>query len=168
MATKQNADWTAIRLAYINSDKGAEELARDFGVTAESIRQRVSRHKWNADRRSVTETVTKTVTEAVTRDKIDALTAANEANIKVAKALRGAVGKRLFDAQQSLIDALSPQEMSALARTLEITQKVERLALGASTENTELTGKNGQPIPITAVPMEQYLQARERALKEFL
>lgn len=40
-------------------------------------------------------------------------------------------------------------------------------AAGLYVERTELTGKGGGPIPISNVPVKDYLQARAKALKEF-
>lgn len=40
-------------------------------------------------------------------------------------------------------------------------------AAGLYVERTELTGKDGAPIPLTHVPVDDYLKARAKALKEF-
>jgi phage terminase small subunit len=40
-------------------------------------------------------------------------------------------------------------------------------AAGLYVERTELTGKDGAPIPVTSVPLTLYLEARQKVLDEF-
>ncbi|MEN9885518.1 MAG: Burkholderia phage vB BmuP [Pseudomonadota bacterium] len=40
-------------------------------------------------------------------------------------------------------------------------------AAGLYVERTELTGKDGAPIPLTNVPVDEYLKARSKVLGEF-
>jgi hypothetical protein len=40
-------------------------------------------------------------------------------------------------------------------------------AAGLYVERTELTGRDGAPIPVTSVPVADYLKARQKAIKEF-
>lgn len=66
--------------------------------------------------------------------KADLLAKLNEADLKSAQALRD-------KANELMQSVTTPNELKALSGTFDIAQKIGRLALGASTENSTVTSK---------------------------
>jgi hypothetical protein len=62
------------------------------------------------------------------------LTKYNEQDLVAAKAMRALVAKQMMKAQDQ---ELEPKDLRALSGALESAQRVARLALGASTQNTD-------------------------------
>lgn len=127
-------DWAAIKVEYVNSALTYGELAERHGIKAGTVRQRANREGWNDSRNAVSQFVTVTATEQITENRVDELTKFNAEDLATAKAIRNKAIEMM-----GLVD--SPSDLRALAGAVDVAQKVGRLALGASTENSAVTTK---------------------------
>ena len=127
-------DWAALKVEYVNSALTYGELAERHGLKAGTVRQRANREGWNDSRNAVSQFVTTSATEQITENRVDELTKFNAEDLATAKAIRN---KAI--AMMELVE--SPSDLRALAGAVDVAQKVGRLALGASTENSAVTTK---------------------------
>ena len=127
-------DWAALKVEYVNSALSYGELAERHGLKAGTVRQRANREGWNDARNAVSQFVTVAATEQITENRVDELTKFNAEDLATAKAIRN---KAI--AMMDMVE--SPSDLRALAGAVDVAQKVGRLALGASTENSAVTTK---------------------------
>jgi DNA-binding MurR/RpiR family transcriptional regulator len=125
-------DWTAFKVEYVNSAMTYRELSEKYGVKEATVRKRVNREGWNDARHAVSQFVTSAATEQITENRVDELTKFNEQDLETAKAIRNKAIEMMGQ-----ID--TPSDLRALAGAVDVAQKVGRLALGASTENSAQT-----------------------------
>jgi hypothetical protein len=125
-------DWNALRVEYVNGSMQYKELAEKHGLKEGTVRQRANREGWAAERNALSRAVTQTAQAKLTEDRTDELTKFNEDDLKMARAIRA-------KAASMMRNELSPQDLRALAGAVDTAQKVGRLALGASTENSSVT-----------------------------
>lgn len=126
-------DWNIVRLAYVNSNKSLREVAEDFGIKSAGIMRRAAREGWDAERQQTSANVSKNAQSLIMADRTDELAKSNEANIKLARIVRGQVEQYLSEAT-GLVSAV---ELCRLVSAIEKAQRIERLALGVSTDNSE-------------------------------
>lgn len=131
--SKGGADWIAIQTDFI-SGMEYSELSEKYNVKEATIRQRAKRGNWSQKRHSVSQTVTDRAISTMIEVKADLLAKLNEADLKSAQALRD-------KANELMQSVTTPNELKALSGTFDIAQKIGRLALGASTENSTVTSK---------------------------
>lgn len=153
-------DWPALRREYVNGSLQLKELAEKHGLKAVTVRVRAHREDWESERNAVQRAVTQVAQTRLTEDRATALARFNDDDLKVARAIRG-------KAASMLATAKSPADLRALASAMGEAQKIGRLALGATTGNTGHSDPDGGPIPITTVPVNDYLKARAEVLQEF-
>lgn len=122
-------DWAALRVEYVNSAMTYGELAEKHGLKPGTVRQRANRENWNDSRNALSQLVTTTATEQITDNRVDELTKFNQQDLETAKAIRNKAIEMMGQ-----ID--TPSDLRALAGAVDVAQKVGRLALGASTENS--------------------------------
>lgn len=127
-------DWTKLRLDYIHGNMTLRELAEQNNIKSAGVMRRAANEGWDADRKQESAKVSKVANEALSDTRASELSKFNEDDLKVARAIRGKAAAMLNTAQ-------SAQELSALARSFDIAQKIGRLALGAATENSIVTNK---------------------------
>jgi hypothetical protein len=160
MTAKVKPDWAAVRLAYINSSKSIRQLAEEFKVGASAAMKRCASEGWEAKRKQQTQKVSIEAEKVSTVARAQELAKFNEADLKVACAIREKAALMLQETE-------NPMHLRALAAAMDSAQKIGRLALGATTENAGHSGPNGGPIPVTAVPVDDYLRARQAILNDF-
>lgn len=127
-------DWAALKVEYVNSALSYGELAARHGLKAGTVRQRANRELWTDARNAASQFVTGKATEQITENRVDELIKFNLEDLATAKAIRN---KAI--AMMELVE--SPSDLRALAGAVDVAQKVGRLALGASTENSAVTTK---------------------------
>ena len=155
------ADWPALRQEWVNNPAmQLKELAAKHGLPGATVRARANREDWQRERNAVQRDATQRATEAVVTSRAQQLARFNEDDLRVARAIRA-------KAVQMLGSARGASELRALASTLSEAQKIGRLALGATTENTGLSDPHGDPVAVSSVPVEEYLKARAAVLDEF-
>lgn len=135
-------DWNALELEFVNGAMTYGELAQKHGLKEGTVRQRANRNEWVEKRNALSQSVTSKAQENLSEKRVDELTQFNQDDLKVAVALREQISKAILIKGEEL----SPQELRALAGAHEAAQRVGRLALGATTENTGLSSPKGGPI----------------------
>lgn len=166
--TRTPTDWNAVRLAYIHSAKSLAVIAKEFGLTADACEKRAEREEWTRLRREASESVSAAASAKIEAERAQALAEWNDADLTVAKSLRGQVAKAIRFAQAEGQPALTPVQIRALVNAAEGVQRIGRLALGATTENTGLSSPDGGPIEGANVPVEEYEHAMRRVLSDFV
>lgn len=153
-------DWPALRREYVNGSLQLKELAEKHGLKAGTVRVRAHREDWESERNAVLHAVTQVAQARLTEDRATALAKFNEDDVKVARAIRAKAASMLSTVK-------GPADLRALAAAMGEAQKIGRLALGATTDNTGLSDPNGGPIPLTNVPVTEYLKARAQVLQDY-
>ncbi len=153
-------NWPALRTEYVHGSLTFKELAEKHGLKDGTVRQRAHREGWEAERNATSRAVTQAAQERLTESRSAQLAKFNEDDLRVARAIRARAAAMLGNVQQ-------PADLRALASAMDTAQKIGRLALGATTGNTGHSDPDGGPIPITTVPVNDYLKARQEVLGEF-
>lgn len=161
------ADWTAIKLAYVNGGMSMRQLAERFDVKAAGLMKRAAREGWEAERQQNSAKVSNAAQLLINEERPSELAAFNQGDLQISKALRSMVAKQITSAQQENGARLTAAELRALASAAEAAQRMGRLALGANTENVGHAGIAGQPIEVTSIPVEAYLQARAKVVDAY-
>lgn len=104
------------------------------------LEKRAGREKWSEARRKMSEQVLEVADSAIAEVRGTELAEFNAADLRTAKALRAQIDAHLNAAAMadSKLDAMTLRTLSAAS---EATQRIGRLALGASTENNAVTTK---------------------------
>jgi len=131
--SKGGNDWLAIQTEYISGVEYAE-LSEKYGIKEATIRQRAKRGDWSQMRHNTSQTVTEVAISAIIEVKADLLAKLNEVDLTAAQSLRD-------KANELLATVATANELKAISGTFDIAQKISRLALGASTENSTVTNK---------------------------
>ncbi len=131
--SKGGIDWLAIQTEFITGIEYAE-LSEKHKVKEATIRQRAKRGDWSQQRHSASQAVTEKAIDSIIDIKADLLAKLNETDLSAAQSLRDKANELM----QSVTTA---NELKALSGTFDIAQKISRLALGASTENSTVTNK---------------------------
>lgn len=130
---KEKIDWALIQTEYI-SGKEYFELSEKYNVKEATIRQRAKRGNWSQTRHATSLAVTEKAIDNIIEVKSDLLTKLNETDLLAAQSLRN-------KANELLATIETANELKAISGTFDIAQKISRLALGASTENSNVTTK---------------------------
>jgi hypothetical protein len=173
MPRRTSTDWAAIRFEYVSSSVTYADLAARHGLKDATVRQRGRRDKWDDQRHATARYVTDSAHADVTSGRIDALRAFNSDDLAFARRIRQRLQQMLDDG--TAVDEatgepvrLSPRDLNAIAKAAESAQKIGRLALGVSTENTGHGGPNGiGPVSVTSIPPGEYADALAAALAAF-
>ncbi len=161
------ADWTAIKLAYVNGGMSMRELAQRFDVGAAGLMKSAAKEGWEAERQQNSAKVSNAAQMLINEERPSELAAFNQGDLQLSKALRAMVAKQISSAQQENAPKLSATDLRALAGTAEVAQRMGRLALGANTENVGHAGIAGHPIEVTSIPVEVYLEARAKVVDAY-
>lgn len=128
-------DWTALRVEYVTTSITLRELADRHAIKAAGVMRRAAKEGWEAERKQESAKVSSQAIAASTPERAEELAKFNEDDLRMARAIR--------DKAASMMDSdLSPNDLRALAGAVDTAQKVGRLALGASTENSSVTTKS--------------------------
>jgi hypothetical protein len=165
------ATWAQIKHDYIMLNKGPRQLSEEYGPTETAINHKSERGGWYKMR---LESAAKLEDELMRRSaetRIRELIKFNEDDLKMAKAIRGRVARRLQQAENDPEKVISSSELRTLAATCDTAQKMGRLALGATTQNTSLADINAGPIKdgniaasIVDVPIDDIDEGQRNAI----
>jgi hypothetical protein len=133
-------DWTALRVEYVHSSITMRELADKHSIKAAGVMRRAANEGWDAERKQESAKVIMASGAAAADNRIDELIKFNQDDIKVARAIRS-------KAAQMLNEADTPAALRSLASAFDTAQKIGRLALGASTENSNVSTRALDPLP---------------------
>lgn len=126
------ANWTAIRTAYIHGTDTMRELASKHGIKAAGLMRRAANEGWDAERKRQSAEISKAASATLTDSRTSELARFNADDLRMARAIRS-------KAAQMMAATTTPADLRALAGAVDTAQRVGRLALGASTENSSLT-----------------------------
>ena len=150
-STIPESDWDAIRTAYISSSISIRELAEKYKCSPDALEKRAYTQGWSEQRRKISAEVLAKAEAEITERRAKELSAYNEQDLQVAKAIRSQIAKHIAEAMESKT-LLSAKDLKTLVSAAADAQKIGRLALGVSTSNNEHTGANGLPlIPVLDV-----------------
>lgn len=164
--TKASEKYDQIRVEFVNSNVTLKELSTKHGVSYPALRATAARNKWTDERNRVSQKVTTEALAEQIKTRVSELGQFNADDLRMAKAIRSMAAKMLREWQVDTEDA-SVTQLRTLAQVVADAQKIGRLALGASTDNHELTGAGGGPIQHSDIPLQEYEQALERALEKY-
>lgn len=126
------ADWAALRLEYVHGTATMRELADKHGIKAAGLMRRAAKEGWDAERKQKSAEVSKAASATLTMSRAEELARFNADDLKMARAIRA-------KAAQMMATATTPAALRALAGAVDTAQRVGRLALGASTDNTAVS-----------------------------
>lgn len=127
-------NWNEIKSEFINGSLSLIQISNKYTLKDTTVRSRAKREDWQRQRNELQRIATQMVNEELTNEKVDKLKALNEVDLQAAHDLR----KKANELMETVTTA---NELKALSGTFDIAQKISRLALGASTENSTVTSK---------------------------
>ena len=133
-------DWAELEALYVaDNTTTIQSIADKYGVTFSAVKSQHQKGKWLEKRKKKTENIVQKITEQAEKTAIDIAVKFNADDIKIAQAIKAKIVHALR------AEEISPQEINSLSNSLATAQKVGRLALGMTTDNTvnQLTGANG-------------------------
>lgn len=136
---RSRVDWQALRLEYVNGTMTLRELADSHGIKAAGMMNRSAKEEWDAERKQRQAESSRAAQTSITIDRVAELVAFNEADLSVAKEAR-------TKAKTMMETAVSATDLRAVVAALEAAQRIGRLALGATTDNSGLSDPNGDPL----------------------
>ena len=129
-------DWPAIKVEYLNTNASLRELAAKHGIKEAGVLARGAREKWDEERKRIQTKVIEKANKSLEQERIDQLSKLNADDLDAANAIKE-------KARQMLELIESPADLRAISASLDIAQKISRLALGVETvkQSSEVTGK---------------------------
>lgn len=131
-----STDWAALRIEYVNGSMQYKELAEKRKLKEGTVRQRAKREKWADERNALSRVVTQTAQETLGSERITRLAKFNEQDAKIAEAIKSKAARMLNNMSDS-----DDRKLASLTKIFEGAQKLGLLALGAATENHNVTTK---------------------------
>lgn len=153
-------DYSSLRAEYVAGSMSLRELAEQHGASLTALHKRSSREGWQAAREKFGRDLIERAEALLIERNAQELAAFNADDLRVAKSLR-------IKAAGMLKDAKTPAELRAVATAFEKAQRMGRLALGASTDNQTLFGRDGGPIQQEAVTPQELAEACSRVRDKF-
>lgn len=141
LMARTQTDWPALKLEYVNSTMSLRELAERHGIKSAGVMARAVKDSWDAARKQKQAEVSAAAQERLDGTRIDELAAFNEADIKMARAIRAKAAQMMQQGSN-----LSPAELRSVAASADTAQKIGRLALGAETARTVNDNRSLPPI----------------------
>lgn len=164
--------WAQIKHDYIILSSTPSVLSQKYGASEKSISQRVDREGWYQMRLEAKTKLEDDLLRESAKTRLKELVKFNEDDLKLAKAIRAKVARRLHDAENDPESkAISSSELRTLAATCDTAQKMGRLALGATTQNAGLTEPDDRPFnggdiasSIVDVPIDNLAEEQRDAI----
>lgn len=128
-------DWVALRVEYINGSMQYKELAAKHKLKEGTVRQRANREGWAEERNALSRAVTQAANAVLGDERTQRLAKFNDQDAKIAEALKAKAVRLLNGAN------VDDRVLANLTRIFDGAQKIGLLALGAATENHNVTTK---------------------------
>lgn len=122
-------DWPTIRVEYINTAVTMRELSEKYGIKMAGIMTRSAREGWDSQRKMSQEKAIATASMALGNKRAELLEKLNLDDLDAANAIKA-------KARQMLELIETPNDLRALSASLDVAQKISRLALGVETSKT--------------------------------
>lgn len=147
-------DWPKVEFDFINSTLGLKAFADKYHLPYPAMSNKSAAGHWMSRKAQIAREVEILAQQQINADRAKELADFNKADLAMAKSIRGLVAarvnklrKEVEKAKEKDADAdVNPNELRTLSATVESTQRIGRLALGAATQAAELTGKDGTPL----------------------
>lgn len=159
-------NWKSIKKDYVHGDYTSRELSEKHKVPEGTIRARISREDWATTRSEVQQKIVSAATEKLANRTVDELAKFNEDGIKLARAFNAQVAKHIQSAQAAN-RTIPPNEIRSLAATAEVAQRMGRLAMGQTTDNTGVSSPHGGAVEVMSMTPERYAKVAKEVLSKF-
>jgi hypothetical protein len=126
------ADWAKLQAEYITGIMSLRDLATNHGIKAAGVMARAAKEGWDDLRKQHQAKVSTEAIQSAEVDKAEELRLFNAQCLEAARLIRQKAWEMMGQGGNS------PQDMRALASSIESAQKIGRLALGATTDNSDL------------------------------
>lgn len=133
-------DWVTLEAEFIASSMTLRQFADSKGIKPSTVMMQASKRDWDKKREQKRAELSMRASEKRDAVVVGELAKFNEDDLKVAKAIRSQVASSIKAAQESKTP-IHPVALRALAGAAEVSQRMGRLALGASTSNTQVDGQ---------------------------
>lgn len=125
-------DWDKLTIEFVSRNYTLDEFSKLKNIPRGTLNRQSQKLKWYEKReQNGNETITKSF-ELITDDRAAQLAEQNQKDLSVAALLRDEIVRQVESG------GLETKDIRALAGSLKDVQAVVRLALGASTENTDM------------------------------
>lgn len=151
MAQRAVADWSKLKLEYVRTRITIAELAAKYGVKPETVEKQAERNRWGMDRIKFEQLAAAEAAEKASSERVSELVSFNRDDLKVAKAIRARIARRLG----AIGAELGATELQMLASAAEAAQRMGRLALGTSTANLRPLSPDEKE-PVGAIDLTKY------------
>lgn len=138
--------WAAAKAHYITTNATYEDVSSMYGIGLEAVGKRGTREGWRQLRQNHVDAMAARAAENQAERTANELVRFNDGDLIVAKAIR----KKAAD---MLRLADTPGKLRALALAMESAQKIGRLALGATTNNTGHSDPAGGPVQVASASL---------------
>jgi uncharacterized protein YjcR len=148
-ALQRQIDWAVIKTEYVTSLCTYHQLAEKYGVSTHAVEQRGHRGQWRQERQFLSDSIQAEAEEIERKSRLKQLLEMNKRDISLAESMKSIVSVTLTasvkkDKDGKIIGTnLTPQNIASLSNAVASAQRVARLAIDASTENTENTSRGG-------------------------
>lgn len=131
--SRKGIDWVSVMQDYITTDVSLRDVAATLGCNVHAVERRSALDGWSAARDKFRAQVGRRAQELQVETRAHKLKDWNDNDLKIAKAIRGQT-IRAFNlaAQAGTADINTLRNMASV---IESTQRIGRLALGATTDN---------------------------------
>jgi hypothetical protein len=163
MKNGSHPDWQAIKLDYIqNQEMTQESLAKKWKVTTDQVRGRAFREKWARARENYAAAYSERLVQlSIRSDAPKMLAALNDQVLKDSERVRVILRLKLDD------EGITVVELRCVAAAFAELYRMDRLALGASTDNVAVASNASRYDSMSEEELLKELQqVRERVAIE--
>lgn len=159
-------DWSLLKHEFATGSMTLADLARSYGLKEGTVRSTASRHGWQEERDRVQRIAADKAIALATAKRAEKMAEVNEQDLKVAQSVKAQIARHLKAAHEAQV-TIPPKDLRSLASAAEAAQRIARLALGATTENTQLSGNAASPVSVAEVSVDDYRAALKQALDDY-
>jgi hypothetical protein len=136
--SRAGIDWGAAMLEYVTTDVSLRDVAARLGCNVHAVERRSALDGWSAARDKFRAQVGHRAQELQVETRAQKLRDWNDNDLKIAKAIRGQTTRAFNLAAQA--GTADINTLRSIAAVIESTQRIGRLALGATTDNQGMIG----------------------------
>jgi hypothetical protein len=122
-------DWSVLEVEYINTSVTMRELAEKHGIKASGVFTQAVKRQWDDKRKQSQAKISKQANRTLELSRTELLEKLNLDDLDAANAIKA-------KARQMLEIIETPNDLRALSASLDVAQKISRLALGVETSKT--------------------------------
>jgi hypothetical protein len=136
--SRAGIDWGATMLEYVTTDVSLRDVAAKLGCNVHAVERRSALDGWSAARDKFRAQVGHRAQALQVETRAHKLKAWNDSDLQIAKAIRGQTTRAFNLAAQA--GTADINTLRSIAAVIESTQRIGRLALGATTDNQGMIG----------------------------